>query len=62
VYGGTLANLTLGIEKRPTGQPYIKVMSTRPANELIIDLLVDLDWSSGRMMRAYRVTLSPPER
>lgn len=61
-YSGTLANLTLGIEKRPTGQPYIKVVSTKPASELIIDLLVDLNWSSGRMMRAYRVTLNPPER
>lgn len=61
-YGGTLAHLTLGIDKRPTGQPYIKVVSMRPANELIIDLLVDLNWSSGRMMRAYRVTLDPPER
>lgn len=61
-YSGSLANLSLGIEKRATGEPYIKVMSTRPANELIIDLLVDLDWSSGRIMRAYRVTLNPPER
>jgi pilus assembly protein FimV len=61
-YSGSLANLSLGIEKRPTGEPYIKVMSVRPANELIIDLLVDLNWSDGRIMRAYRVTLNPPER
>ncbi|HET9662810.1 MAG TPA: FimV/HubP family polar landmark protein, partial [Burkholderiales bacterium] len=60
-YTGIVAGLVLRIEKRPNGQPYIKVSSTRPVNEFVVDVLIDVSWSSGRIMREYRVLLDPPD-
>jgi len=59
-YNSAVAGLALRIEKRPNGQPFIKVTSTRPVNEFVVDVLVDLSWASGRLMREYRVLLDPP--
>jgi pilus assembly protein FimV len=59
-YNSAVAGLALRIERRPNGQPFIKVTSTRPVNEFVVDVLVDLSWASGRLMREYRVLLDPP--
>jgi pilus assembly protein FimV len=59
-YNGAVGGFTLRIEKRPNGQAFIKVISARPVNEFVVDLLIDLSWSSGRLMREYRVLLDPP--
>ncbi|MBI4204221.1 MAG: hypothetical protein HY527_04275 [Betaproteobacteria bacterium] len=59
-YGSAVTGLALRIEKRPNGQPYIKVTSARPVNEFVVDILVDLSWASGRLMREYRALLDPP--
>jgi pilus assembly protein FimV len=59
-YNGAASGFTLRIEKRPNGQAFIKVTSARAINEFVVDLLIDLSWSSGRLMREYRVLLDPP--
>ncbi len=59
-YNSAVVGLALRVEKRPNGQPFIKVTSTRPVNEFVVDLLIDLNWASGRLMREYRVLLDPP--
>lgn len=60
VYNSIVAGLSLRIEQRPDGQPYIRVSSERPVNEFVLDVLLDLAWASGRIMREYRVLLDPP--
>lgn len=59
-YGAALIGLRLSIEKRPGGQPYVKVVSTRPVQEPFIDLLIELNWSTGRIAREYTALLDPP--
>lgn len=59
-YGSALVGLRLSIEKRPTGQLYIKVTSTRPVNEPFIDLLVEIHWAAGRITREYTGLIDPP--
>lgn len=59
-YTNIVTGLALRIEKRPNGQAYIKLTSSRPVNEFVVDVLIDLTWSSGRIMREYRVLLDPP--
>jgi len=54
------SGLRFSIEKRPNGQPFIKVTSARPLNEPVVDLLVELAWSSGRISRAYTALIDPP--
>ncbi|MBI3935712.1 MAG: hypothetical protein HY323_01940 [Betaproteobacteria bacterium] len=60
-YGPALAGLRFSVEKRPTGQPYIKITSARAVNEPYLDLLVELSWASGRLIREYAALIDPPE-
>ncbi len=48
------------IEKRANGQPYLKVVTIQAVNEPFLDLLVELNWASGRLLREYPVLLDPP--
>ncbi len=59
-YNAVVAGLRFSIEKRPNGQPYIKVTTARAVNEFVLDVLVELNWASGRLMREYRALLDPP--
>lgn len=59
-YGSALVGLRISIEKRADGQPFIKVTSSRPVNEPFLDLLIELNWSSGRLLREFTALLDPP--
>jgi pilus assembly protein FimV len=59
-YGAVLTGMRFTIEKRPGGEPYIKVMSTRPVNEPFVNLVVELSSSSGRFTREYTALIDPP--
>lgn len=48
------------VEKRANGQPFLKVTSVQPMNEPFLQLLVQLDWPSGRILRNYTLLLDPP--
>jgi pilus assembly protein FimV len=54
-----LADIQLTVEKRPNGQPVVRVSSTAPVSEPFVDLLIELNWSSGRILREYTVLLDP---
>lgn len=48
------------IENRANGQPYLKVSSEKPVNDPFVSLLVELTWSSGKLLREYTFLLDPP--
>ena len=55
-----LTNLKFSIEKKSGGQPFLKITSIQPVNEPFLELLVELNWSTGRLMREYSILLDPP--
>lgn len=59
-YTSYVSNMKLTMEKRPNGDPYIKVTSFQPLNEPFVDFLVELSWQSGRLVRAYTALVDPP--
>ncbi len=59
-YAASLNNVKFAIEKRASGQAYLRISTTQPVNEPIMDLLIDLTWSSGRLLREYPILLDPP--
>lgn len=59
-YPGALPKLKFQIETRANGEPYLKVTSALPVNEPFVSLLVELTWSSGRLLREYTFLLDPP--
>ena len=58
-YDPALAGARMSTERRADGQPYIKIISTRPVNEPFINLLVELSWPQGRLVREYTALIDP---
>jgi pilus assembly protein FimV len=56
---GALSDLRMSVEKRANGQPVVRISSSSPVNDPFVDLLVELNWSSGRILREYTILLDP---
>lgn len=59
-YNHAVTGLKLSIEKRASGQFYIKVTGSRPINEPFVDLLIELSGAGSRITREYTALLDPP--
>lgn len=59
-YANTLSALRFAIETRGT-QSYVVLTSDRPIRDPFVDMLIELNWSAGRMVREYTFLLDPPE-
>jgi pilus assembly protein FimV len=60
-YPYALPKLKFEVINRDSGEPYIKVTSTQPVNEPFVTLLVEVSWSSGKLMREYTFLLDPAD-
>ena len=59
-YAPVLSTLHFTVERKANGKAVLKVTSSRPVNDPFIDMLVELNWASGRLVREYTVLLDPP--
>ncbi|WP_296639018.1 FimV/HubP family polar landmark protein, partial [Thiobacillus sp. 65-1402] len=55
-----LSSLRFAVEKKPNGKAVLKVTTSRPVNDPFIDMLIELNWASGRLVREYTMLLDPP--
>ncbi|HLA36798.1 MAG TPA: FimV/HubP family polar landmark protein, partial [Rhodocyclaceae bacterium] len=61
-YAPALVNLHFSRElKERGGRRYIEISSDRPLNEPFVDMLIELSWASGRLVREYTFLLDPPD-
>ena len=61
-YAPALAMLRFSREiKERGGRRYLEISTERPLNEPFIDMLVELTWASGRLVREYTFLLDPPD-
>lgn len=51
---------TFQVESRADGESYLKVSSAQPINDPFVSMLVELTWSSGKLLREYTFLLDPP--
>ncbi len=53
------ASLEIQVEllRRDNGQPYLKVTSKHPVQGQSVDLLIDLRWATGRLLRDFSLSL-----
>ena len=58
-YPSSSLGLRFNIEKRGNGQYYVAVSSTQAIAEPYLDLLVELNWASGRIQREYTALIDP---
>ncbi len=59
-YNPALAGARVTLEKRADGQPFVRIVSSRVLNEPFIDLLVEVSWAQGRLVREYTALIDPP--
>jgi pilus assembly protein FimV len=59
-YAPVLSSLRFSVETKPDGRSVLKVTSSRPVTDPFIDMLVELNWASGRLVREYTMLLDPP--
>jgi pilus assembly protein FimV len=52
--------LSVTLQRRPDGRAYLRLTGTRPVNEPFVDLIVEANWSSGRLVRDYTLLFDPP--
>ncbi|MFY9327632.1 MAG: FimV/HubP family polar landmark protein [Georgfuchsia sp.] len=60
-YASVLPSVRFVLDKRADGKPYFRIQTDRAVNDPFIDFLVELNWSSGRLVREYAFLLDPPE-
>jgi pilus assembly protein FimV len=57
-----LASVRFSIEKRADGKPYLKLSSSKPITDPFLDMVVEMNWAGGRLLREYTVLLDPPAK
>jgi len=59
-YQSVLSRARITVERTPDGRAILKVTSPTPVNEPYLDLMVEVNWASGRVVRDYTFLLDPP--
>ncbi|TAK43114.1 MAG: pilus assembly protein [Betaproteobacteria bacterium] len=59
-FNPALLNIRVAVERR-NGRPVLSLTSTQPINEPFVELLLELQWSTGRLVREYTFLLDPVE-
>ena len=55
-----LGDFRFAVAENSNGVPVISLSSLQPVSEPFVTLLLDVRWSSGRLLREYTVLLDPP--
>ena len=59
-YNPSLGDVRVNLQRRANGRYVINLTGNRSMNDPFIDLLLEANWSSGRVVRDYTVLLDPP--
>src|SRR5689334_4991496 len=56
VLPGTRATLV----RRPDGRQFVRLVSDRSVQEPFVDVILEISWASGRLVREYTLLFDPP--
>ncbi len=59
-YNPSLPGAELRLVRTPDGRAVIKVTSSRAVQEPFVDVILEMTWASGRLVREYTMLLDPP--
>ncbi|HEX5355433.1 MAG TPA: FimV/HubP family polar landmark protein [Aquabacterium sp.] len=59
-YNQVLTATRIVLQRRTDGRPYLRITSDRSVQEPFVDVILDLSWSSGRLVREYTLLFDPP--
>ncbi|HLO93408.1 MAG TPA: FimV/HubP family polar landmark protein [Burkholderiaceae bacterium] len=59
-FNSVLTSTQVQLLRRPDGRPYLRITSDRAVQEPFVDLILELNWSTGRLTREYTLLFDPP--
>jgi pilus assembly protein FimV len=59
-YNPVLPGTQVQLMKRPDGRSYLRVTSDRAVVEPFVDVILEMNWASGRLVREYTLLIDPP--
>lgn len=59
-FNQALGAAQLTLERRADGRAFLRLTSPRPVNEPFVDLMIEANWASGRIVRDYTLLIDPP--
>lgn len=59
-YNSVLAELRIVLQRRADGKSFLRLSSNRTVTDPFIDLILQVNWASGRIVRDYTILLDPP--
>jgi len=59
-YNPAVAAVQVSLQRRANGHYFLRLSSSRAFNEPFLDLVLNAQWSSGRLVRDYTLLLDPP--
>lgn len=60
-YSPALSNVQVSLQQRANGRPFLLVTSPRAVNDPFVDLILETQWASGRVVRDYTMLFDPPQ-
>ncbi|MBT9552259.1 MAG: fimbrial protein FimV [Hydrogenophaga sp.] len=60
-YNAALNGIQVNLQKRADGRSFLSLVGSRPVNEPFVDMVLEANWASGRMIRDYTLLLDPPK-
>jgi pilus assembly protein FimV len=59
-YNAVLPATEVSLQRRADGTPYLRIVSSRTVQEPFVDLILELSWPSGKLLREYTLLFDPP--
>ena len=59
-YHPALTGARVAMSRRPDGSPFLRVTSERVVSEPFVDVILEMSWATGRLVREYTLLLDPP--
>jgi pilus assembly protein FimV len=59
-YNNILSETKVSLQRRGDGRPYLRLSSDRAVQEPFVDVILELNWNTGRLVREYTLLFDPP--
>ncbi len=59
-YNPIMAGLQATLQRRADGRAYIRLSSDRSVNDPFVDMILEVNWATGRIVRDYTLLFDPP--
>ncbi len=59
-YNAVLQATQVALQRRPDGRTFLRITSNRAVQEPFVDVILELSWSTGRLVREYTLLFDPP--